>query len=63
MSVWTNSTNVTIADTARLTFFEIINDERIDIITLAMTMEHLENIAKIILKTIDQHKAINKLKN
>ena len=59
MTIFTNSTDVTISDIGRLVFHEIVNGERIEVISLAMRIEHLENLAETIIQTINQYKASN----
>ena len=59
MTIYTNSTDVTISDMARLTFHEVVNGERTEVISLAMRIEHLQNLAETITQTINQYKASN----
>lgn len=59
MSLYTNSTDVSIADMARLTFHEVVNNERTELISLVMHVEHLKNLAETIAQTLNQHKANN----
>lgn len=60
MSLYTNNTDVSISDMARLTFYEIIDGERTEIVSLSMRIEHLENLAKAITDTLNQHKTNSK---
>ena len=59
MTIYTNSTDVTISDMARLTFHEVVNGERTEVVSLAMRIEHLENLAETITQTLNQYKASN----
>ena len=57
MTTFTNSTDVTISDIGRLTFHEIVNGERTEIVSLSMRIEHLESLAETITQTLNQYKA------
>ena len=57
MSHYANCTEVTISDIARLTFYEIINGERTEIISLVMRPEHLMDINMTITQVLNQYKA------
>lgn len=60
MTIYTNCTDVTISDMARLTFYDINNGERTEVISLAMRIEHLQNLAETIRETLNQYKINNK---
>lgn len=55
-TIYANNADISIADTARIRFYEVIDNERILVTSMCMNLDMLESLQKAIEDTLKKHR-------